>query len=58
MSNKRPLVETSLTDPIALVSARLGPWLSQRAGGGDIDAVVRPSDHADAQINGALPLAK
>lgn len=58
MSNKRPLVETSLTDPIALVSARLGPWLSQRAGGGDVDAVVRPSDHADAQINGALPLAK
>ena len=58
MSKKRPLVETPLTDPIVLVSARLGPWLSQRAGGGDIDAVVRPSDHADAQINGALPLAK
>ncbi len=58
MSNERSLVETPLTDPIALLSARLAPWLSQRAGGGVVDPVVRPSDHADAQINGALPLAK
>lgn len=58
MSNERSLVETPSTDPIALVSSRLAPWLSQRAGGGVVDPVVRPSDHADAQINGALPLAK
>ena len=58
MSNERSLIETPLTDPIALLSARLAPWLSQRAGGGVVDPVVRPSDHADAQINGALPLAK
>ena len=35
---------------------RLEPWLSERAGGGAVDPVVRPSDHADAQINGALLL--
>lgn len=58
MSNERSLVETPLTDPLALVSTRLSSWLSQRAGGGAVDAVVRPSDHADAQINGALALAK
>jgi len=58
MANERALVETAATDPIALVSARLEPWLSQRAGGGAVDPVVRPSDRADAQINGALPLAK
>ncbi len=58
MPNERTLVETPLTDPIALLSARLAPWLSQRAGGEVVDPVVRPSDRADAQINGALPLAK
>ena len=58
MANERALVETAATDPIALVSARLESWLSQRAGGGAVDPVVRPSDRADAQINGALPLAK
>ena len=58
MANERALAETVATDPIAIVSARLEPWLSERAGGGAVDPVVRPSDHADAQINGALPLAK
>ncbi len=53
-----PLAVASLTDPLELVAARLSGWLSARAGRDGVDPVVRPSDHADAQVNGALGLAK
>jgi arginyl-tRNA synthetase len=47
-----------MSDPLAAVSALLTPAFEQVAGHGDVDPVVRPSDRADAQVNGALPLAK
>jgi arginyl-tRNA synthetase len=34
------------------------PVFADLAGRDDVDPVVRPSDRADAQVNGALPLAK
>lgn len=49
------------TDPQAIVSALLAPVLAGIAGVDPAEApdpVVRPSEHADLQINGALPLAK
>ncbi len=48
-----------MSDPIALLAASLGPVLTELAPDQpDADPTVRPSDHADAQVNGALPLAK
>ncbi len=47
-----------MADPLATVSDLLRPVFAEIAGGGDVDPVVRPSDRADAQVNGALPLAK
>ncbi len=47
-----------VADPLNLVSELLLPVFAEIAGRPDVDAVVRPSDHADAQVNGALPLAK
>src|SRR5688500_19112183 len=52
-----------MADLLTLLSARLAPAFAQVAGAsdvdlGDVDPVVRPSDRADAQANGALPLAK
>jgi arginyl-tRNA synthetase len=45
-----------MADPIAVLSARLQPVFDALEPGAD--PVVRPSDRADAQCNGALPLAK
>ncbi|MFY8239105.1 MAG: arginine--tRNA ligase, partial [Ilumatobacteraceae bacterium] len=46
-----------MADPFISVAERLGPAFAAVAG--DVcDPVVRPSDRADAQANGALALAK
>jgi len=50
-----------MADPLYTVAARIAPLFADLAGatsGEKVDPVVRPSDHADAQINGALALAK
>lgn len=49
-----------MADPLYTVASRMAPVFAQVAGAhtGDVDPVVRPSDHADAQVNGALALAK
>ena len=50
-----------MADPISIVSDLLAPVFAEiagRPGATDVDPVVRPSDRADAQVNGALPLAK
>ena len=46
-----------MADPFLTVSARLAPAFAAVAGG-PADPVVRPSDRADAQANGAMALAK
>ena len=46
-----------MPDPFLTVAARLGPAFTAVASA-PADAVVRPSDRADAQANGALALAK
>ena len=46
-----------MADPFLTVAARLAPAFGSLADG-PVDPVVRPSDRADAQANGALPLAK
>lgn len=46
-----------MADPFLTVANRLAPAFGSVAGG-DADPVVRPSDRADAQANGALALAK
>jgi arginyl-tRNA synthetase len=48
----------AMADPLATVSDLLRPVFAEIAGGAEVDPVVRPSDRADAQVNGALPLAK
>lgn len=48
----------TVADPLALVAELLEPVFREIAGRDDADPVVRPSDRADAQVNGALPLAK
>ena len=48
-----------MADLLALLADRLQPAFDAVAGdGAGVDPVVRPSDRADAQANGALPLAK
>jgi arginyl-tRNA synthetase len=51
-----------VADPLTLVSELLVPVFAEIAGrpvdDPAVDPVVRPSDRADAQVNGALPLAK
>ena len=52
-----------MADLLTLLSDRLAPAFALVAAAadgdlGDVDPVVRPSDRADAQANGALPLAK
>jgi arginyl-tRNA synthetase len=47
-----------MADPVTTLTDLLRPVLAEVAGRADVDPVVRPSDHADAQMNGALPLAK
>ena len=49
---------TTMSDPIATITTLLAPVLAELNGGEPADPTVRPSDRADAQINGALPLAK
>ncbi len=46
-----------MADPLSLVNDLLAPVFADIAGA-PADPVVRPSDRADAQVNGALPLAK
>jgi len=47
-----------VADPLVLVAELLAPVFAELAGGAFADPVVRPSDRADAQVNGALALAK
>src|SRR5215207_1429176 len=47
-----------MVDPFELLADRLRPAFEAVAGSAGVDPVVRPSEHADAQANGALPLAK
>lgn len=45
-------------DPLVLLISRLQVAFDHVAGSSGFDPIVRPSDHADAQSNGVLPLAK
>ncbi|MDG1696661.1 MAG: arginine--tRNA ligase [Ilumatobacter sp.] len=47
-----------MSDPLASLSTLLVPLFANFNGGAPADPTVRPSDRADAQINGALALAK
>jgi arginyl-tRNA synthetase len=47
-----------MADLFAVLTQRLAPAFAAVAGDPDVDPVVRPSDRADAQANGALALAK
>ena len=47
-----------MSDPLATLSTLLMPVFAGLNGGEPADPTVRPSDRADAQINGALSLAK
>lgn len=48
-----------MADPLVIVGELLAPAFAAVAGSDDaVDPVVRPSDRADAQANGALALAK
>ena len=47
-----------MANPLDVVTDLLRPVFAGIAGSDDVDPVVRPSDHADAQVNGALALAK
>ena len=47
-----------MSDPLASLSTLLEPLFANFNGGVPADPTVRPSDRADAQINGALALAK
>ena len=46
-----------MADPLHLIASRLAPAFAAVAGAA-ADPVVRPSEHADAQANGSLALAK
>lgn len=58
MSADRFSLPDSSVDPFARLSAAAGPILASIVGRDEVDPVVRPSDHADAQVNGALALAR
>jgi arginyl-tRNA synthetase len=47
-----------MADPITAVEGLLLPVMEAVSGRAGVDPVVRPSEHADAQINAALGLAK
>jgi arginyl-tRNA synthetase len=47
-----------MSDPLVTITQLLAPVFAELNGGAPSDPTVRPSDRADAQINGALPLAK
>ena len=51
-------MKSSMADPLHVLAARLQQAFDTVAGRTGVDPVVRPSDRADAQANGALPLAK
>ena len=46
-----------MADPLQLLSQRFADAFAALAGS-SVDPVVRPSEHADAQVNGALSVAK
>jgi arginyl-tRNA synthetase len=50
--------DVTMSDPITTITELLEPVFAELNGGEPADPTVRPSDRADAQINGALPLAK
>ena len=47
-----------MADPLLILAARLQVAFDAVAGRAGVDPVIRPSEHADAQSNGALALAK
>jgi arginyl-tRNA synthetase len=47
-----------MSDPLTTVTSLLEPVFADLSGGDAADPTVRPSDRADLQVNGALPLAK
>jgi arginyl-tRNA synthetase len=47
-----------MSDPVSTLSDLLAPVFAELNGGAPADPTVRPSDRADAQVNGALALAK
>ena len=47
-----------MSDPLATLSTLLEPVFAELNNGEAADPTVRPSDRADAQVNGALALAK
>ncbi|MBY0290476.1 hypothetical protein [Mycobacterium sp. PSTR-4-N] len=47
-----------MADPLGIAAQLLSPAFAKVAGAPDIDPVVRTSDHADAQANGALDVAR
>jgi len=47
-----------MADPLQILAARLQAAFDAVAGRTGVDPVIRPSEHADAQANGALALAK
>ena len=47
-----------MADPLDLLAARIQAAFDSVAGRSGVDPVIRPSDRADAQANGALGLAK
>ena len=47
-----------MADPLHILAARLQAGFDAVAGRTGVDPVIRPSEHADAQANGALALAK
>jgi arginyl-tRNA synthetase len=49
---------TTMSDPVATISDLLAPVFAGLNGGEPADPTVRPSERADAQVNGALALAK
>ena len=47
-----------MADPLGIAAQLLSPAFARVADAPDIDPVVRTSDHADAQANGALDVAR
>jgi len=47
-----------MADPLHVLAGRLQAAFDSVAGRAGVDPVIRPSEHADAQSNGALALAK
>ena len=58
MSVDRFALPPSDVDPLALLTVEAGTVLDAITGLSGTDPVVRPSDRADAQVNGALALAR